>query len=280
VTKPFSVKELLLRIRKTIDRQRALRGAQEKEREKDLSLRYLVHELRNSVTVIGGFSSLALRKKDPENYLSKIMDIAQHAERLLNDASLLSRLEMQKGSLPIAPVDLGALIQEVAEDFASMAEEKQITLAHRGGTSSKVLGNASALRQVLANLISNAVKFSPAGSTVRIGVNEETPWLHLSVEDEGRGIPDKDIPRIFGRFYRAAGSEQIKGTGLGLYIAKLLVEAMAGRLSVESALGVGSAFTVSLQKYRPSQDTSPVASSSFSQDEARRSDTSPVRILR
>jgi signal transduction histidine kinase len=280
VTKPFSVKELLLRIRKTIDRQRALRGAQEKEREKDLSLRYLVHELKISVTMIGGFSSLALRKKDPETYLGKILDLAGHADRLLNDATLLSRLETQERSLALSPVDLGALIEEVVANFGHLAKEKQIGILCEERTSSTVVGNASALIQVLVNLISNAVKFSGAGGKVWIGVTEDLQVTHVTVKDQGCGIAPKDLPRIFDRFYRAAGNEHIKGAGLGLYIAKLLVEAMAGKLSVESAPGAGSAFTVSLQKYRPLQDTSPHPSSSLSHAEARRSDTSPARILR
>ena len=119
VTKPFSLKELLLRIRKMIDRQQTLRNLTEKTKEKDLSLSYLVHELKNSVTVIGGFSSLALRKKDPENYLGKIIDRAKHADSLLNDASLLSRLATGEKSFPLEPIVLTAVIDETLETFRS-----------------------------------------------------------------------------------------------------------------------------------------------------------------
>jgi two-component system phosphate regulon sensor histidine kinase PhoR len=120
-----------------------------------------------------------------------------------------------------------------------------------------VLGHTSAVRQVLINLISNAVKFSRDGGKVWINLAEETHWVHFSVKDQGCGIPPKEIPRIFDRFYRTTGSEHIKGAGLGLYIAKLLVEAMAGRISVESTVGAGSAFTVSLQKQTALRETSP-----------------------
>jgi two-component system sensor histidine kinase/response regulator len=258
VTKPFSIKELLLRIRKMIDRHAALNSLLETEKEKDLSLRYLVHELKNSVTVIGGFSALALRKRDPENYLGRINAVAKHADSLLNDASLLSRLEMREGSLPMDSVDLAALTEEAVDSFRDLAKQRQIEITFLEKTSSKVLGNASAVRQVLINLISNAVKFSRDGAKVWIGLTEEMAWIHLSVKDEGCGIPSDEMPRIFDRFYRATGSEQIKGAGLGLYIAKLLVGAMTGKISVESTLGTGTTFTVSLQKQSAIRETSVV----------------------
>jgi two-component system sensor histidine kinase/response regulator len=251
VTKPFSIKELLLRIRNMIDRQQTLRSLLEKAKEKDMSLSYLVHELKNSVTVIGGFSALAMRKSDPKDYLGRINALAKHADSLLNDAFLLSRLEMQGGSLPMDPVDLGALIEEVVDSFANPAKEKRVEIAFTNQISPKVMGNATAIRQVLINLISNALKFSRAGGTVWISVTEDAQGAHLTVKDNGCGIPPKDLPRIFDRFYRAAGTEHIKGTGLGLYIVKLLINALAGRLSVESTHGSGTTFTVSLPKQRP-----------------------------
>lgn len=89
------------------------------------------------------------------------------------------------------------------------------------------------------------------GAWGRVSEIEKNRIPFLKVKDQGCGIAPKDLPRIFDRFYRATGSEQIKGAGLGLYIAKLLVEAMAGKISVESTFGAGSTFTVSLQKQNP-----------------------------
>jgi signal transduction histidine kinase len=157
-------------------------------------------------------------------------------------------------------VDLGALIEETVDSFRDLAKQKQIEIAFMEKTSSAVLGDTSAVRQVLINLISNAVKFSRNSARVRIGLTEEMQWTPLTVKDEGCGIPPNEIPRIFDRFYRATGSEQIKGAGLGLYIAKLLVEAMAGRISVEGTLGTGTSFTVSFQKHSAIRETSPIPS--------------------
>jgi len=268
LTKPFSIKELLLRIRKIIDRQQTLRRLLEKGKEKDLSLSYLLHELKNSLTVIGGFSALALRKSDPKNYLGRITALVKHADTLLNDASLLSRLEMREGSLPMDSVELGALIEEVVDSFRELAKERQIEIAFMENTSSKVLGDASAVRQVLINLISNAVKFNRNAGKVWIGLTEKLQWTNVTIKDEGCGMPLDERSRIFDRFYRASGSKHIKGAGLGLYIAKLLVEAMDGKLSVESTLGTGSIFTVSLQK-ASAQDATTHHRSIFSVDSQR-----------
>lgn len=158
------------------------------------------------------------------------------------------------------PVDLGALIEEVVDSFANPAKEKRVEIAFTNQISPKVMGNATAIRQVLINLISNALKFSRAGGTVWISVTEDAQGAHLTVKDNGCGIPPNEIPRIFDRFYRATGSEQIKGAGLGLYIAKLLVEAMAGRISVEGTLGTETTFTVSFQKHSAIRETSPIPS--------------------
>ena len=256
VTKPFSLKELLLRIRKMIDRQQTLRNLTEKTKEKDLSLSYLVHELKNSVTVIGGFFSLALRRKDPENYLGKIIDLAKHADSLLNDASLLSRLETGEKSFPLEPIVLTAVIDETLETFRSCAKERQMEVLRTNKASSKVLGNRYALRQALTNLLSNALKFNRVGGEIQISVTEDMDWIKVTIHDEGCGIPPEEIPRIFDRFYRGTASQHIEGTGLGLYIAKLLVEAMRGSLSVQSTFGVGTTFTVSLQKHSAIRETS------------------------
>ena len=205
-----------------------------------------------------GYSALALRKRDPEKYLGRINAVAKHADSLLKDASLLSRLEMREGSLPMDSVDLCALIEEAVDSFRDLAKQKQIEIAFEDKTSSMVQGNASAVRQVLINLLSNAVKFSREGAKVCIGLREEMAWMRLSVKDEGCGIQPDEMPRIFDRFYRATGSEQIKGAGLGLHIAKLLVGAMAGKISVESTPGAGSTFTVSLQEQSAIRETSPI----------------------
>ena len=248
VSKPFSIRELLLKIRKLIDRQQMLKMIQAKAQERDTSLRYLVHELKNSINVIGGFSALGLRKEGAQDYLRTINVAAAHAESLLNDASLLSRLENHQGSLPMESIDIGSLVEEVIAVFRDTTKSRQIEIVLMNNTSSLISGNSTAVRQVLMNLLSNAVKYNRYGGRVWMTAEGMHDRIDISITDEGCGIPSDEIPKIFDKFYRATGSEQVKGAGLGLYIVKLLIEAMGGKISAVSRPGVGSTFTLSFHK--------------------------------
>jgi signal transduction histidine kinase len=248
VSKPFSIRELMLKIRRLVDRQQTLKMIQAKAQEQDMSLKYLIHELKNSMNVIGGFSALGLRKEGARDYLRTINIAAAHAESLLNDASLLSRLENQQGSLPMESLDIGSLVEEVVDVFRDTAKNRQIEIVLVNKTSSLITGNITAVTQVLMNLLSNAVKYNRYGGRVWITVERMHDGIDISITDEGCGIPRDEAPKIFNKFYRASGSEQIKGAGLGLYIVKLLIEAMGGKISAVSRPGVGSTFTVSFQK--------------------------------
>jgi len=248
VSKPFSIRELQLKIRKLIDRQQTLKMIQAKAQERDTSLRYLVHELKNSMNVIGGFSALGLRREVAQDYLRTINVAAAHAESLLNDASLLSRLENQQGSLPMESLDIGSMVEEVVAIFRDTAKSRKIEIVFMNNTPALISGNSTAIRQILMNLLSNAVKYNRYGGRVWMTVEEMREGIDISITDEGCGIPRDEITTIFNKFYRAAGSEQIKGAGLGLYIVKLLIEVMGGKISAVSKPGVGSTFTVSFQK--------------------------------
>jgi signal transduction histidine kinase len=151
---------------------------------------------------------------------------------------------------------LTAVIDETLETFRSGAKERQMEVVRTNKASSTVLCNRYALRQVLTNLLSNALKFNRVGGEIQISVTEDTDWTKVTIHDEGCGIPPEEIPRIFDRFYRGTASQHIEGTGLGLYIAKLLVEAMGGKLFVASTFGAGTTFTVSLQKHGAIRETS------------------------
>jgi len=245
VSKPYSIKELLLKIGKHIDQHQTIKQLQTRDREQDTALRYMVHELKNSLNVIGGFSSLALRKDDANTYLKKINTAASHAESLLNDASLLSRLETGGEYLSIGHVDIGPLVNEVVDYFHDMAKRKQVEIIEENSTTSHVQGNGTAIRQIIINLVSNAIKYNRKGGTVLISIDDKNDRVNISIRDDGKGISSDDIAHIFDKFYRAAGSERIKGAGLGLYIVRLLTNAMGGEVTVASQPGTGCTFTVS-----------------------------------
>jgi two-component system sensor histidine kinase/response regulator len=248
LSKPYSMKELLLKIRRHIDRQQTIKQLQTREHEQNTSVQYMVHELQNSLTAIGGFSSLALRKDESSTYMRTINMAASHAESLLNDASLLSRLEQGKELLMVKPVAIGLLVDEVVDFFRDRANRNQISIALVNTSTALVHGNRTAIKQILINLISNAIKYNRTGGSVRICFDPQNEWVSISIQDDGNGIAPAEIGRIFDKFYRAAGSERIKGAGLGLYIVKHLAEAMGGKVTVMSEPGTGSTFTVTLLK--------------------------------
>lgn len=246
VTKPFSVRELLLKVRKCLDRQRKINLLRTKGQEMETSLRYMVHEVRNSLSVIGGYSSLALKKDDPRKHLGTITAAAVHAASLLNDVSLLARLEKKEsGSLSVEPIDIVAVTKDAVDMALDAAKKKRIEIAVMKSTPSPVWVHRTGAKQVLINLLTNAVKYGREGGRVWIYFDERNGWTDVSVKDEGCGILPDELHRIFDKFYRAAGSEQVKGAGLGLYIVKLLTEGMGGKINVVSERGTGSTFTAS-----------------------------------
>ena len=111
-----------------------------------------------------------------------------------------------------------------------------------------VKGDRTAVRQVLVNLVSNAVKYNRRGGKVRISFDDTGSCLQISIQDEGCGVSSDELPHIFDKFYRAAGSERKKGAGLGLYIVKLMAHAMGGKITVSSNIGEGSVFTVTFKR--------------------------------
>jgi signal transduction histidine kinase len=250
ITKPFSIREVLLKVGRQIQRLREIKRFQAREQEQDTSLKYFVHELRNAMTVIGGYSSLALKKCDGPQYLKTIKSSAMHAYSLLNDVSLLSRLEKDGGVLTAKPVDINMIVDEVIEMFEEAARRNRVEFVIVNRASAPVSGNGTALRQVLFNLLSNAVKYNREGGKVVISFEETQERLDVSIADEGAGISPEELPRIFEKYYRASGSEKVKGTGLGLHIVKLLAGAMNGAVRAASSPCSGSVFTISLPSVR------------------------------
>jgi two-component system sensor histidine kinase/response regulator len=248
LAKPYSMKELLLKIKKHIELHQTIKQLETRGQEQDTALKCMIHEMRNAMTVIGGYSAIALRKEDPSRYLKPIKKAALHAESLLNDASLIAQLEKSGGYLPTQPLNIADLIEEVVDMVHDSAAKRQIELAVKKSASPLVSANRTAVRQVLLNLLSNAIKYNRDGGRIWISFAEGPDSLRVVIQDEGNGINCGELHKIFDKFYRAAGSEGVKGTGLGLFIVKLLTEAMGGTVTVSSQPGLGSTFTVSLVK--------------------------------
>ena len=212
------------------------------------------HEFKTPLTAIQGFAETLLSgaMDDPRNnrrFLEIIRDHATRLARLTNDLLKLARIEAGKLEVEFFPVQLLEVIERSAETTLLKASQKQITLeVDVPPDLPTVRGDASLLRDVLQNLIDNAIQYTPAGGRIQVSATVGAREVVISVADTGIGIPLADQERIFERFYRvdAARSREAGGTGLGLSIAKHIVEAHGGRLWVESEVGRGSKFFFSV----------------------------------
>ena len=218
------------------------------------------HELRTPVTVIKGYAetllsgALADDPKRSERFLGIIQNHADRLSNLVRDLLALSELESGEVGLQIQSIHVEAAVKHALLLVAQRSEEKGITLEYAGATGALcVSADDRKLEQVLINLLENAVKYSGHGGKVTVEAEEEGDMVKISVRDSGIGIPVKDLPRLFERFYRVdeARSRDQGGTGLGLSIVKHIVQAHGGRVSVESAPGVGSVFCFTLPKASP-----------------------------
>jgi two-component system phosphate regulon sensor histidine kinase PhoR len=212
------------------------------------------HEFKTPLTAIQGFAEtlLAGALDDPENnrrFLEIIRNHAMRLARLTNDLLKLARIEAGKLELEFSSVSLLELIEGCTETTLLKANRKEITLEISVPPQlPAVRGDAALLRDVLQNLLDNAIQYTPARGHISVEASADPREAVVTVADTGIGIPLADSERIFERFYRvdAARSREAGGTGLGLSIAKHIVEAHGGKLWVESTVGQGSKFSFSL----------------------------------
>jgi two-component system, OmpR family, phosphate regulon sensor histidine kinase PhoR len=212
------------------------------------------HEFKTPLTAIQGFAETLLggALEDPQNnrrFLEIMRDHANRLARLTDDLLKLARIEAGKLELEFSPVGVIEFIERCAETALLKASRKQITLDIEIPPGlPAVCGDASLLRDVLQNLVDNAIQYTPPCGRIRVSARVNSDEMVIEVMDTGIGIPLIDQERIFERFYRvdAARSREAGGTGLGLSIAKHIVDAHGGRLWVESTVGEGSRFSFSI----------------------------------
>jgi heavy metal sensor kinase len=210
------------------------------------------HELRTPLTAIRSVGEVGLRgRRDESAYREIIGSMLEEVDRLalLVDRLLtLSRADRGREKLAIDVVDVPELAEEVAEQLGVLAEEKNQSIKVRFDMTPHWVGDRIVLRQALLNLVDNAIKYSPIGGKIEIGVAQTPDGIIIDVTDTGPGIPADLQPRIFDRFYRVdeARSRENGGTGLGLAIAKWAVEVNGGHLTLEPADAPGSRFRITL----------------------------------
>ncbi len=207
------------------------------------------HELKTPLTSIKGFVETLLEGalEDKENSVNFLKIINTHADRLntlINDLLDLSHIESKEIVLKKEKFSLAGLVNEVILGFKSQADKKGIEISSALPQGIEIIADKSKIEQVFTNLVNNAIKYNKENGSVRICSEQLADKIKIVVEDSGSGIPAKDIPRIFERFYRVdkARSRQLGGTGLGLSIVKHIIELHGGNVGVESTEGLGSRF--------------------------------------
>jgi PAS domain S-box-containing protein len=234
--------------------QRQNERLRELDRLKDEFVALVSHELRTPLTSILGYLELVTEREagelseEQDRYLSVVARNAQRLQRLVGDLLLVAQIDAGRLELHPTVVDLADLAAECIEAAAPAAGEHGVRLALDAQDVPLVWGDRARLGQLLDNLISNAVKFTPGGGQVDVRVGRENGTVLLSVADTGIGIPEEERSRLFERFFRTSNAtrQAIQGTGLGLAITKAIAESHGGSVQVESAEGVGSTFVVEL----------------------------------
>jgi heavy metal sensor kinase len=211
------------------------------------------HELRTPLTAMRSVSEVGLREHRTESEYREIVgSVLEEVDRLTmltNSLLMLSRADSGKVDLQPAPLDLAGLAREAVDDLEVLAEEKRQHLQVDAEEGVCVVADRTTLRQAVVNLLDNAIKYSPDGSTIRLVARRVAVGAVLEVIDRGPGIEAEHLPRIFDRFYRVDKSrtrDSRGGVGLGLSIARWDVEANGGRLEVESEASRGSVFRIVL----------------------------------
>jgi len=207
----------------------------------------VAHELRTPIAVLQASCEAMIDGVTPANpdQISSLYEEVVRLARLVSDLQVLAAADAAALQLNIRPTDLGALADAAVDALAPRFAAAQISV-RRNMQPATVLGDADRLRQVVLNLLTNALKFTPAGGQVEVAVHHEDGSVVLSVSDTGTGIDEASLPLVFDRFWRGQNAAGVTGTGIGLAIVSSLVRAHDGTVSAQSRHNGGAAFTVRL----------------------------------
>lgn len=204
------------------------------------------HELRTPLTAIRGNLDLLRRIPNDETSLNAMEAEARRMSRLVHDLLLLAQADSGRLPMQTRRFELNRLLEEVYDQAQALSYDREIDIALLQDQTIEIEGDRDRLMQLFMNLVSNAIKYTPDGGRVTLGLTAYDGWARVMVSDTGVGIPSEAVPHIFERFYRVdpARSRAQGGVGLGLAIARWIAEAHGGRITVESQVGHGSIFTV------------------------------------
>jgi two-component system sensor histidine kinase SenX3 len=243
----------LARARRQFDRSEARRHHAQQQWQ------MAAHEIRSPLTAILGSSELLLRyplnDAKRERMIRLISDESERLGRLVERFLSVERLSAGEMELRRAPLDLAALLASIAERMRSPAERKGIRIILDDSSTCEIEGDAELIDFAITNLLTNAVKYSPAGTSVTLSLERSEDHAQVHVADQGPGMTPEESRRVFDRFFRAKSAENSSnpGFGLGLAIAREIASHHGGELRVESSPGTGSRFTLSLPAAVPAK---------------------------
>jgi len=213
----------------------------------------IAHDLKSPITRIRGLSEVSMAtgvsKKDYENMAASTIEECDRLLDMINTMLVISKAEAGVNQLDAAEMNIGELVRDACELFQAPAEDKDLRLTCDVSGNFNISGDNRLIQRMIANLLDNAIKYTPAGGKVDVAVNAENNHaVALTVKDSGIGISEKDRHRIFERFYRCDPSRSEAGIGLGLSFAQAVARAHGGNIAVTSELNQGSSFTITLPK--------------------------------
>jgi PAS domain S-box-containing protein len=228
------------------------------DREKDELISVVSHELRTPLTSIMGYLELVLTEGEEgglsdvcRDFLLVAQRNSQRLQRLVEDLLFVSSAEAGRATLALGAIDLAAVVRDAVDAALPSASAGGVALSVSGEAGGTAIADVHRVAEVIENLLSNAVKFTPQGGRVDVEVSSDVDTVAVRVLDTGRGIAEQDARRLFERFFRASDAEGLPGAGLGLSIAKAIVEAHGGSIGVESREGEGTSFEVRLRRSGP-----------------------------
>lgn len=208
------------------------------------------HDLRTPVTAITGYIYIIKedKKKLPENTqknLAAVEESAARLEKLVDDLLQVAQSESGTIQIKVSPVDINKLIRVSIVEITPLAKEKNVTIETALEKESMILADKDRLVEVMENLLSNAIKFNREGGNIKVFTKKVNDKLHISISDTGYGIPKDKQNKVFQKFFRIRTKETagIAGTGLGLFVVRMLIEKMKGKISFTSEEGKGTTFT-------------------------------------